>query len=138
LHDLYNAGVLCGHGGRRRELEERLTSADGELEGAVDLAHALDDTITTLRAELDHVRRMTDRDHRELHGALDAARARVTELETSTAWRMTAPMRTTLHQVKRAQRAFAEVPRLASLVGPRLATARHIAREQGWTELARR
>ncbi|HZZ92076.1 MAG TPA: glycosyltransferase [Usitatibacter sp.] len=138
LADLYDAGVRCGHGESKAHLESRIHAFDGELQAAIGKAYALDDALTTVKSELDHVRRLADRDQRELQSAVDAARARILELETSTAWRMTAPLRSTLHRVKRVRSGLGNLPRLARLLAPRLATARHIAREQGWTEVARR
>ena len=135
LRDLYNAGVRAGHGETRQRLEERIESFDAELqETRVRYAHTRND-LTTVQAELDDARRLFDRHERELQAALDAARARIVELESSTFWRMTLPLRAGLHEVKRAARRVRSLPRALK---PRLLTAREIAKDQGVAELVRR
>jgi len=138
LGDLYDTGVLCGHGETRAYLGARAREADRAIERLTGHAGALEESVATLKAQLDYTRRIADRDQRELQSAVEAARARIDELETSTAWRMTYPLRATLHRVKLVRRGLAELPRVARLVGPRIATARHLARDQGWSEVARR
>jgi GT2 family glycosyltransferase len=47
-------------------------------------------------------------------------------------------VRAALHRVKLVRRALRRIPRLVRLMGPRVATARHIARDEGWAEVGRR
>jgi GT2 family glycosyltransferase/glycosyltransferase involved in cell wall biosynthesis len=138
LKHLYDAGVRCGNAEVRARLEARIEAFDAELDGARGQLTRTVDELTGVRAELDDARRLHDRHERELNGALAAARARIVEIERSTFWRMTWPLRVSLHRVKLAGRRMRALPRQARLLKPRLATASEIARQQGVPELMRR
>lgn len=138
LVDLYNAGVRGGHGGVRGVLEGRLAREDREMERVSGALAASRDELTRTTAELDDARRLFDRHERELQQAVDAARARIAVLEGSTSWRLTAPLRKTVHAAKVARAGIRALPQRLRLLHPRLATARRIARDQGMGELVRR
>ena len=138
LRDLFVSGVLCGHVETREHLAQRVESFDARYDqlaaqtaGAVqELTVAKRDMADTRRIHADNVRRLEE--------AMDAARARAKELEGSTFWRLTYPLRVVVHTTKvaiRDVRGFAHLVRLAM---PRLATARQIMKHQGVIELLRR
>ncbi len=138
FRDLYDAGIRSGHGESRAFLASRIGEVDAELVHAREQRDGARDELTGTRAELDDARRNHDRHERELQQALEAARARIGELESSAFWRATYPFRRGVHSVKLALRRLAALPREARLAGPRLATARQIAKDQGLVELVRR
>ncbi len=142
LQDLYDAGVRSGHGPSRGCLETRIARFDAELtEANAHLAHtreALTNQLTRVEAELADARRTYDRHEREFQQAVDGWRARVRELESSTFWRMTLPLRALAHRGKLAMRYARALPTRARLLKPRLATARQIAKDEGAVELLRR
>ena len=120
LTELVTAGVACGKGEARAELARRAASADVE--------------IPELRARIEGlVDALSESEHETT-----AARARTEALETSTTWRMTAPVRGAGQGVKvsvaRARAgwsALRQLPRRASLAmtllrdeGPRAVGAR--------------
>ena len=89
LMQLFDDGVLCGVAASRTALRERAAAVD------VQLAHARA-TLASLQAEVQALHREAD----GLRGGLEqerathaAIRARAAELETSTSWRITAPLR---------------------------------------------
>ena len=96
LPQLFTAGVDGGNAEARSELKRRVA--------AIDAAQAqLHGGESELAARLvDALRRHQAMQHQIEHGEqmLDAARARITELETSTTWRATAPLRESGHKVK--------------------------------------
>jgi len=141
LHELYVAGALCGHAEARDELGRRVETADrehAELDAArlrpsgdprrlaVDLIEAQRE-LSALRATA----RASDE-------ALAAARSRVRALETSTTWRVSAPLRGAVQRLKLGREELAaqlhamrQLPRHAGL-------ARTILRTEGPVALARR
>ncbi len=124
LPALYRAGVLCGQAEARREFERRVETAEDDLQRESALRQ---------RERSDMQREF------ERQAALIAvARERIHALESSTSWRMTAPLRAVVHRLKiaRAQllarwRGVRRTPRQASL-------ALTILRDDGPRALARR
>jgi GT2 family glycosyltransferase len=103
LSELYTAGVDCGHTEAREELGRRVAAADAQLAemlasrqrahgGREDLASEL------LAAQRDQ--RVMQVRLGQVETALNAARSRVNELESSTTWRATAPVRNVAHRAK--------------------------------------
>ncbi len=113
LADLVRSGMLCGRAEARTALVVRAQLADVELAG--------------YGRRLELAERETE-----------DARARAVELETSTTWRMTGPLRTAMHRgkvvaarVRAGARGLRQLPRQASLAvtllrdeGPRALAAR--------------
>src|SRR3954462_9082772 len=137
LQDLYNAGIRSGHGETRALLESRLEGFDAVAQEREAALRRPGNQLTSVQAELDDARRLADRHERALQGALQAARDRIDELESSTFWRMTGPLRAALPPLKRTSLALRALPQGARLMRSRLATAHTIAKDQGVGELAR-
>ena len=149
LAELYSAGVLCGQAEARREFDRRVRVVERDHEREIEREIASRDRELATRARTIAAR---ERESLELQRGiagletmLAAARARIDALESSTSWRMTAPLRAVVHRVKvgaaglRARRvALARAPRQASL-------AWSILRDEGaralagrlWTKLVR-
>ena len=145
MRDLYEIGVQCGHletlrvlGSAIDESEQRLATLAGEQRRLADAHAAARTQVADLEREVQHTRHEAQEHVRALQGDIQRAQDRINELETSTFWRMTAPLRVVVHSMKRAVRATRGLVQQAHLIGPRLGTARQIAREQGLAELARR
>jgi len=141
LARLYEAGVLCGHAEARAELGRRVRAADRALEEldaarrdgasspatlALDLLAAKRE-VATLRASA-----------RMLEQNVLAATARTREIETSTAWRITRPLRAVGRRVKVGiatarthWHAVRQLPRYAGM-------AATVLRNDGSSALARR
>jgi len=153
LSELFTAGVECGHTEARLELKRRVEAAEQELEEFRVVRDRAQDDRGELAARLlgaqrevlamqvhigqmqTHIDRMQSE---EFDAELSAARARVDELENSTAWKMTGPLRHAGHRAKvmmaqlRAQGAeIRRIPQLAS-------TALSIVKNEGATALAQR
>jgi len=141
LQQLYIAGVLCGHAESRNELARRVERADCELADvaalrshdagdprrtAVDLIEARRD-LTALRASA----RATDE-------ALAAARSRLHELETSTTWRASAPLRSAIHSLKVGRQTLGAQLRHVRRLPRHAGLALQILRTDGPAALARR
>ena len=141
LHALYVAGALCGHAGARAELGRRVEAADRELselaalrerrEGdpertAVDLIEATRD-LASLRASA-----------RSLEDDLVTARKRARELETSTSWRMTAPLRAVVHGLKETRAELAIRVRMLRQMPRYSGIAMSVLRDEGPAALAQR
>ncbi len=141
LQRLFEAGALCGHAEARAELGRRAVLADAELAELRAIREHRADDRGRLALDLVDAQRelMTHRASAQvLEEHLGAARARTRELETSTAWRMTAPLRAVGHRAKRGAaelsarwRAARQLPRNAGL-------ALTILRDDGPIALARR
>ena len=136
--DLYRNGVLCGHASTRAVLEERVEGFDREMDAARAHVQRIAGEKAQAERDLRDMRQMHDSHVRELEEALAHARARATELETSTFWRLTWPMRMAAHQAKRAGRLARGVRHQARLLPTRFANARQIAKDEGIGQLARR
>jgi GT2 family glycosyltransferase/glycosyltransferase involved in cell wall biosynthesis len=140
LGQLFAAGVEGGNAEARSELQRRVALVDATL------TEAGGDKRELAPRLLDALGRQQAMQHQIEHGEamLDAARARIGELETSTTWRATAPLRSGGHKVKiawahaRAQfSALRQAPHYAGVAatvlrneGP-VALARRIARRLG-------
>lgn len=152
LRQLYEAGAMCGHMESRHALGHRLDEEAQELaqhrqSAAAEIAalgQSLADAHKTAHkaeSERDTALARLDATQSELAAArefsrdwqvqLDIARGRVQELEQSTFWRITAPLRAVVQQAKRVRRALRLAP-------ARVATARQILKTGGIVELARR
>jgi GT2 family glycosyltransferase/glycosyltransferase involved in cell wall biosynthesis len=142
LMELYDAGVRTGHIPSRDHLAARIAhfeAAHGELAARlVQTRDSLSNQLTRAEAELADARRTFDRNERELQQTADGWRNRVRELEQSTFWRLTTPLRALTHRGKAAMRYARGLPAQARLLKPRLATARQIAKDEGAVELLRR
>ena len=141
LEDLYKTGIECGHGETRAYLRQRIGSFDAEMEHARAQTQAALREVERVLAErrrLEDQRRVSERHMRELDTSVEQARARIAELESSTFWRLTLPLRFTVHQAKKGVRWLRSAKRQARLLHPRLGTARQIAKDQGVAELLRR
>ena len=138
LRDLYDAGIRSGHGESRAYLERRVDEFDRDFAQARHDAEARRREADHLRLELESARWIAARDAGERDRAVEAARARIAEIEGSTAWRATYGLRMAGHAAKRVVRGLRELPARLRRAVPRIATARAIAREQWVAELARR
>ena len=124
LPELYRAGVLCGRAEARAEFVRRIDVAERDLQRENGLR--------------ERERRDMQREYERQQFLLVAARERVAALESSTSWRLTAPLRSVIHRMKvgsaqlRARWIGARrTPRQASL-------ALTILRDDGARALARR
>lgn len=127
LSQLFAAGALCGHAEARAELGRRIDKIDSE---AGDLALALlhaGRELATLRTSA-----------RILEESADAAQARMREIEMSTTWRMTAPVRVGGHRVKVSAAALATQWRTVRQWPRYAGTALTILRNDGAGALAGR
>ena len=138
FRDLYDNGVLCGHAGTRAVLQHRIGTIDAKMESLQ--AQAMHEALGRAQVERDlRDARQTHEAHvRQLEDALTHARARVNELETSTFWRITYPLRMAAHQAKAVGRFARGIRHQARLAPARFANARQIAKDEGVGQLARR
>ncbi len=113
LSELVRAGALCGEPEARAELVSR--------------AATIDATLASLR-----------RDPAASERDLAAARERIAALESSTSWRMTAPLRGATDRVRVATARLAALPAAARQVPRQARTAFAVLREQGPVALMRR
>ena len=141
LVELYRAGALCGHAESRAELGRRVALADREL-GELDALRSrpegdpgrmIVDLIEAQR-ELRAVRANAD----ALEIDLAAARARAEALEASTSWRLTAPLRATIHRLRLARSEVGTQWRGARQLQRHAGLALSILRSDGVAALARR
>jgi GT2 family glycosyltransferase len=110
LPQLYDAGVECGHMEARVELKRRVADVNAQLEAfrAVrdraqgDKEHLASDLLVAHRsiAKLQLQEAATQAHAGHLETELARARRRVSELESSTTWRVSAPMRRAGHRAK--------------------------------------
>ncbi len=141
LPQLFSAGVECGHSEARDELRRRIAVVDGELEefrtirdrAQLDREALAAQLLTALREQI-----ATQLHLGRVETQLTATQARIDELETSTVWRASAPLRRGIH---RARIALARLrARWASVrQSPRYAgIALSILRDEGAGALTRR
>ena len=141
LTTLFAAGALCGHAEARAELGRRVEAADRELAELAAIRGHREAGAETLAIDLAEAQRELTamrNGARALEESLAAARARTRELETSTSWRITAPLRA---GVGRARLLAAElaVHWRTTRQTPRYAgAALAILRDEGARALARR
>lgn len=138
FRDLYETGVVCGHRETRIVLDHRIREVDDQLErlrAARD--HASEQERRAL-AKTVEMQRAHERHAGHLEEAIAQARSRVHELETSTFWRMTRPLRAVAHRLKGAARLARGARHQARLLPARLANARQIARDEGLGRLVER
>jgi GT2 family glycosyltransferase len=138
LRDLYRNGVLCGHAQTRAVLEGRVDGYDAELEGLREARRHANAEAAQAQHDLRDARDVHERHVREFEDALARARGRVTELESSTFWRLTYPLRFAVHRAKLAGRHARGLRHQARLLPARFANARQIAKDEGFAHLARR
>lgn len=142
LTDLYNTGIECGHGETREYLRQRIACADVELDGGrarLQEAHAELARVSAEGArQLDEARRAHEQRVRDLEQEVGRARDRIDELERSTFWRLTLPLRWISHRGKLAVRSTRRLAHRTRLLRTRFGTARQIAKDQGLAELLRR
>jgi GT2 family glycosyltransferase len=129
LSQLFAAGALCGHADARAELGRRIENIDREP-GHEALAIAL------LQAEREVATLRTTA--RALEESAVAAQARTREIETSTTWRMTAPVRAAGHRAKMSAATLATQWRTVRQWPRYTGTAMTILRNDGAGALARR
>ena len=141
MPQLYDAGVERGHGEARAELKRRIAVVDAELEqfratrdpAQLDREVLTAQLLTALREQIAtqlHVGRVETQ--------LTATQARIKELETSTVWRASAPLRRSVHRAKialaRLRARWVSVQQAPRYAG----TALSILRDEGAAALARR
>ncbi len=100
LPALYAAGVLCGQAEARREFERRVEVAERDMQREVALRQreaVLREHEVALR---ERERSDMQREFERQRFLLEGARARIDALESSTSWRMTAPLRAVIHRLK--------------------------------------
>ena len=100
LAQLFSAGVECGHAEARNELKRRVAVVDQQLE---EFRAVRDQAQEHLAAELLSAQRtlLTMQIHTGyIETSLSAARHRIDELESSTTWQATAPIRAAGHRSK--------------------------------------
>ncbi len=141
LPQLYVAGVECGHLEARTELKRRIAAFEADLEWVRKLRDRAEDDRNELVAQLTAARReyLANQSRTEnLEHFLTEARTRIDTLETSTTWRLTAPVRHGAHYLKigalrlrTSVVSLRQTPRYTSL-------ALTILRDEGARALARR
>ena len=141
LAALYAAGVLCGHVEARAELGRRIEIAERDVDDLRAMrARGADDphrmTVDLIEAQRD-VAALRDA-LREREHALSSARQRVRELEASTSWRITAPLRTAVHAMKDPPVYFAQPRRVLRQLPRYSGLAWTVLRNDGPAALARR
>ena len=141
LPHLFISGVECGHAEARAELKRRVGEVDAQLEELRTVRDRAQGDREELAAQLlaaQREQRATQVQMGQLETAIAATQARINELESSTIWRASAPIRQAGHRLKialaRARASWANVrqsPRYASL-------ALTVLRNEGPEALGRR
>jgi GT2 family glycosyltransferase/glycosyltransferase involved in cell wall biosynthesis len=141
LPQLYTAGVECGHTEARQELKRRVTAVDQQLEEFRAVRDKAQGDREQLAVDLLNAQRtnVTMQLHAGyLEGEVAKARRRIDELESSRAWRITAPLRHAGHRAKvisaRARARWLGLRRIPQ----QLALALTIVKDEGPRALARR
>ncbi len=138
VRDLYLTGVVCGHVPTRKHLESVSRQIDTDIAVLRHNNQLVQAELGTTQRDLDDTRRVASEHVRNLEAAVEAARDRTRELEGSTFWRATLPLRVTVHQFKRIGRLSRSLAHQARLAPARLGVMRQIAKDQGVGEVARR
>jgi GT2 family glycosyltransferase len=141
LHALYVAGALCGHAESLAELGRRCAIADGEHDELQALRdHASGDParagldLLAARRDLDALRASA----RAADDELARARSRAREIETSTTWRLSAPLRAAMHGAKLAKARAATQWRATRQLPRYMGVAMTVLRNDGPVALVRR
>ena len=114
LPRLFAAGVECGHTEAREELKRRVEAVDAQLGEYRAIRDRAQDDREVLAMELFVAQREHEREQLgtqihlgklqtqigQLELAVGAARARIGTIESSTTWRASAPLRSSVHRVK--------------------------------------
>ena len=141
LSRLFEAGALCGHAEARAELRRRLVLVDRELAALEEARrHRGTGDERSGLALLDAERQLIAmrQNLRALEESAQAARVRVQEIETSTTWRMTRPLRTGAHRAKIAVASLRTQWRIGRQLPRYAGTALTVLRNDGAAALARR
>ncbi len=134
LQALYTAGVRCGEGEARAELQRRLPEASRQLESLQQTRAEFSRRLVAAQRELAAAQTWARRQGDDV----DAARARIVELESSTTWRLTAPLRQALHRAKVTATRLRAGARSARHLPRQTSVALTILRNDGPAALARR
>jgi O-antigen biosynthesis protein len=103
MSQLFSAGVECGHSEAQAELKRRVAVVDAELEQFRAIHDHTQFDRETLAGQL--LTALREQTATQLHlgrveTQLTATQARINELETSTVWRASAPLRHSVHRAK--------------------------------------
>jgi O-antigen biosynthesis protein len=141
LPQLYVAGVECGHLEARTELKRRVAAFESDLEWFRKLRDRAEDDRNEIAAQLTAARRENLAKQilgENLENHLSEARARIDALESSTTWRLTAPIRRGVYylkvgasQLRTTMVSLRQAPRYTSL-------ALTVLRDEGTSALVRR
>jgi hypothetical protein len=103
LLQLYTGGVECGHTGARAELKRRVSGVDeqlDELRAVRDRAQGDHEELATQVVSAQRELLVAQMRVGQVETAAAAMQARIDELESSTTWRATAPIRRVGHRAK--------------------------------------
>jgi GT2 family glycosyltransferase len=103
LPQLYVAGIDCGNAEARAELKRLVVAHEADLKWFRALRDRTEDDRIELAEQLADARRenLAHQLHEgHLESALNETRTRVNALETSTTWRLTGPLRRSVHRAK--------------------------------------
>jgi O-antigen biosynthesis protein len=135
LQALMAAGVYSGHRDSRNELDRRIALADRELAAS---RQTLDDVLRqrdTATHQVQEANLVFAQMRASIEQERDSARRAHAEIESSTSWKLTAPLRATVLTARRtagrARRAVRNIPHYSAL-------SMRILREEGAVALARR
>jgi O-antigen biosynthesis protein len=138
LHDLLVAGVDCGHLDSLNEFRRRIDIADQQITNA---KHVLNNMIAqrdshlqeqeVLRAALNGQRETLEQERDEARRAFEHERRAFDEIQASTSWKLTGPLRWIVHSAKTAIKRVARLRYSARRLPHQAATATHILREEG-------
>lgn len=135
LQALLQAGVRSGHHDSRNELERRVALVDHQVASLRDAIAGVIAQRDATEQRLQVANRVYEQTRIELERERDAARRAHAEIEASTSWRLTAPLRTAVLKARRmtgsTKRTLKSLPRYGTL-------STQILREEGIRALARR
>ncbi len=138
LHDLLVTGVDCGHLDSLNEFRRRIDIADQQIGNA---KHVLNDMIAqrdfhlqerdALHAALVRQRETLEQERDQARRAFEHEQRAYSEIQASTSWKLTAPLRWIVHSGKTAIKRVARLRYSARRLPHQAATATHILREEG-------
>jgi O-antigen biosynthesis protein len=145
LAELYARGIKCGHATFKRELEKRIgefddklktvrESADAAHEAAKEAGRHSDESALCFQVVLNEREKMVEAARKEA----EVARAQYRQVVNSTTWRITKPVRSVIHGLKRAARKLISLRQRVRLLPIHAATAVQIFRQQGLAALIAR